>query len=170
MKKNNYLMRQFWISVSFIGYLGGLLLFCYDSWNSCCLLSLAAIIPIKIYSNAEADKAQILNDNQNKSGIYMWTNIINGKQYIGSSINLRIRFLQYFNINRLIRENSMQICRALLKHGYSNFSITILEYCHPEQCIEREDYYLSCLPHEYNILEKAGSWLGHKHNDETKKK
>jgi len=33
---------------------------------------LAAIIPIKIYSNAEADKAQILKDNKNKSGIYKW--------------------------------------------------------------------------------------------------
>ena len=32
---------------------------------------LAAIIPIKIYTNAEADKAQILKDNKNKSGIYM---------------------------------------------------------------------------------------------------
>jgi len=60
------------------------------------------------------------------------------------------------------------IYSALLKHGYSNFSLTILEYCSPEQCIQREDYYLSCLPHEYNILEKAGSRLGSKHYDETK--
>jgi hypothetical protein len=29
---------------------------------------------------------------------------------------------------------------------------------------------MSSLPHEYNILEKAGSWLGHQHSDETKKK
>ena len=32
---------------------------------------LAAIIPIKNYSNTEADKDKILLDNQNKSGIYM---------------------------------------------------------------------------------------------------
>jgi len=32
---------------------------------------LCAIIPIKSYSNAEADKAQILSENQNKSAIYM---------------------------------------------------------------------------------------------------
>jgi len=31
---------------------------------------LAAIIPIKSYSNAEADKAKILKENKNKSGIY----------------------------------------------------------------------------------------------------
>jgi hypothetical protein len=32
---------------------------------------LAAIIPIKSYSNAEADKAKILKENKDKSGIYM---------------------------------------------------------------------------------------------------
>jgi hypothetical protein len=56
----------------------------------------------------------------------------------------------------LTRSNS-HIYRALLKNDYSNFSLTILEYCSPDKCIEKEDYYLSCFPHEYNILEKAGS-------------
>ena len=32
---------------------------------------LAAIIPIKTYSNAEQDKSKILADNKDKSGIYM---------------------------------------------------------------------------------------------------
>jgi len=36
---------------------------------------LVVIIPIKTSFNAEADKDQILKDNQNKSGIYMWTNL-----------------------------------------------------------------------------------------------
>jgi hypothetical protein len=42
--------------------------FCIDPFLLC------ALIPIKIYYNAEApygEKAQILKDNQNKSGIYM---------------------------------------------------------------------------------------------------
>ena len=39
-----------------------------------------------------------------------------------------------------------------------------------EKCLEREDYYLCSLPHEYNILPKAGSSLGHKHSDKTKTK
>jgi hypothetical protein len=34
------------------------------------IYNVAAIIPIKVYSNAEADKDKILKDNQNKSGIY----------------------------------------------------------------------------------------------------
>jgi hypothetical protein len=33
-------------------------------------LLLAAIIPIKSYSNTEADKDKILKENKNKSGIY----------------------------------------------------------------------------------------------------
>jgi hypothetical protein len=53
---------------------------------------LTAIIPIKSYSNAEAEKATILKENKNKSGIYMWKNLVNDKQYIGSSDNLKIRF------------------------------------------------------------------------------
>ena len=81
---------------------------------------------------------------------------------------MRIRFYQYFNTNHLLNNTYMYIYRALLKHGYCNFSLTILEYCSPEQCLEREDFYLSSLPHEYNILSKAGSRSGHKLSDDTK--
>jgi len=66
--------------------------------------------------------------------------------------------------NALNRARS-HIYRALLKDGLSNFSIEILEYCDKEKCIEREDFYLSSLPHEYNILEKAGSRLGSTQNN-----
>jgi hypothetical protein len=57
----SFIYRLFW----------WLVILSYDLLNSSCLLSLAAIIPIKTYSNAEADKDQILKDNKNKSGIYM---------------------------------------------------------------------------------------------------
>jgi len=136
-------------------------------------LLLAAMVPIKNYSNTEADKDKILKENKNKSGIYMWRNLINNKRYIGSAINLSDRVKFYFTksyMKAALKNSRSHIYSALLKNGYSNFSLTILEYCDKEKCIEREDYYLSCLPHEYNILEKAGSWLGHKHSDDTKTK
>lgn len=56
----------------------------------------------------------------------------------------------------------MPICRALLKYGYSNFKLEILEYCEPSNCLEREQYYLDSLKPEYNILKIAGSCLGHR--------
>ena len=130
---------------------------------------LAAIIPIKSYSNTEAEKDKILQENKDKSGIYIWTNNINNKKYIGSSENLRRRFLQYFNTNYLIKDNCMQICRALLKHGYSNFSLTILEYCEPLKCLEREGFYQKKLNPEYNISQDpAAPFSGRTHSDESK--
>jgi group I intron endonuclease len=56
-----------------------------------------------------------------------------------------------------LKTSQSHICNALLKHGLSNFSLTILEYCESEKCIEREDYYIKLLKAEYNILQKAGS-------------
>jgi hypothetical protein len=56
-----------------------------------------AIISIKSYYNSEAEKATILKENKNKSGIYLWTNLINGKRYIGSAVHLssRLSFLLF---------------------------------------------------------------------------
>lgn len=47
--------------------------------------------PVTIYRNADIDKVLVLKENKGKSGVYSWTNLINGKRYVGSSINLEIR-------------------------------------------------------------------------------
>ena len=63
------------------------------------------------------------------SGIYKFTNKLNGKIYIGSSKNLAKRFSQYFNISYISTvKNKLTISRALIKYGYSNFTLEILEY------------------------------------------
>jgi group I intron endonuclease len=65
----------------------------------------------------------------------------------------------------------MKICRALLKYGYSNFSLTILEYCEPSKCLEREGYYFKLLNTEYNIAKEPGApFSGRTHSEETKQK
>ena len=165
-------MRQLLVPASVVCYFL-LLFFCLDSLNYSCFLSFVPVVSIKSYSNAEADKDEILKENKNKSGIYMWKNLTNDKCYIGSAVNLSKRLSYYYSTTYMEKElnrGNSHIYSALLKNDYSNFSLTILEYCEPEQCIEREDYYLCCLPHEYNILQKAGSSLGHNHSDETKNK
>lgn len=55
--------------------------------------------------------------------------------------------------------DSMLICRSLVKYGYSNFSACteILEYCDSEIRFDRENYYLALCSPEYNILKKANS-------------
>jgi group I intron endonuclease len=122
------------------------------------------VIPIITYSNAERDKSVIYKENKNKCGVYKWTNLVTGESYVGSSISLTKRFRDYYKESK-----RLVIYNAILKHGYNNFSLDILEYCCPNKVIEREQYYIDLLKPEYNILKMAGSCLGYKHTKETKK-
>jgi group I intron endonuclease len=76
---------------------------------------------------------------------------LNGKKYVGSSINLRRRLLEYYNVNRLLNEKSMPINLALLKYGYHNFSLTILEICNEDNLMSREKHFFNIYYPEYNI-------------------
>jgi group I intron endonuclease len=96
-----------------------------------------------------------------------WTNIQNGKRYVGSSVDLSRRFSSYFSIKWLTSAVNSVINKALLKSGYSGFKLEILEYCDPKDVIEREQYYIDLLKPEYNVLKVAGSLYGHKHTKET---
>lgn len=89
----------------------------------------ASVIPVKIYANVDVLKLNILTENKNKSGVYCFTNLTSGKKYVGSSVDLRRRLLQYFSVSFLTKTTYMPICSALLKYGYSGFSLEILEYC-----------------------------------------
>ena len=71
------------------------------------------------------------------------------------------------SLGRGVRDK-MLINKAILKYGYINFKLEILEYCDPNDVIKREQYYLDSLKPEYNILQVAGSSLGHKHKDEVR--
>lgn len=57
-----------------------------------------------------------------------------------------------------------------MKYGYSKFSVEILEYCDPENLIEREQYYIDLLKPEYNMLKVAGSSRGYRILESTKLK
>ena len=113
-------------------------------------------IPAAIYEDAFAMKKAILKDNAGKAGIYMWTNKLTGDIYVGQSFDLRKRFLNYFNLNYISRRNEHIICRAIIKYGYSNFSVTILEYCEKCDLDVREQHYFDTLNPEYNIQKIAG--------------
>lgn len=142
------------------------------------------ITPVVVYENAGTflQKKEILNENKGKAGVYRFLNKINGKSYIGSGIDLRIRFYVYYSIKRL-NSSKMILYKALLKYGarfcaqicfaehrHSNFSLEILEYCSPYNILEREEYYFNLLKPEYNILQKPRSSLGYKHLEEAKPK
>ena len=120
-----------------------------------------------LYSNPGKDKKSMLEDNREKSGIYMWNNKINNKTYIGSSQNLRVRILDYFD-NHTLNSNGSLIYKAILKYGYDNFTFQVLEYCPTQDLMEREQYYLDTVQPEYNILKFARSSRGYRHTEVSK--
>jgi hypothetical protein len=146
--------------------------------------------PVAVYAKADVLKFQVYLENQGKSGIYSWINLINGKQYVGSlppppgerggglseagcsaaAVDLRKRMISYYSLKYLASNTSMAIFRALKKYGHSNFRLEILKYCSPEKCIKWEQFYIDLLSPEYNILKIAGSSLGHSHTEESRAK
>lgn len=55
------------------------------------------------------------------------------------------------------------------KYGYAEFKLEILEYCSIEELIIREQFYFDEFNPEYNILKFAGSPLGYRHSEASKK-
>ena len=70
----------------------------------------------------------------NKPGVYLITNLINGKKYVGSSAIMLRRLKEYLNplyLERNLEKGNSKLLRALLKYGYSNFEFKILEMFEP---------------------------------------
>lgn len=130
-----------------------------------------SFVPVCIYLNASIEKKNILMNNKDKSGVYIWINKVNGKMYVGSSVSLSKRFWFYYSLNssnKNLNKRRSGIYNAILKYDFSNFRLDILEYCEVNVLIEREQYYIDLLKPEYNILKTAGSSLGFKHSEATK--
>ena len=105
--------------------------------------STGSLVPVVTYENAAEEKVRILKENNNKSGVYVWTNLIDGKKYIGSGTVLNKRFQFYFSgaaMEAALKKSRSRIYSAILKHGLSNFSLAIIEYCPGEECIEKENF------------------------------
>lgn len=125
---------------------------------------------VKFYEYLFDMKKDILNENKGKSGIYMLTNKLTKQIYIGLSTDLSKRFKNYFSLSYLKSKANSIINSALIKYKYSNFSLTILEYCDKSDLKIREQFYIDKLNPQYNILKGAGNSLNSKHLENTKTK
>lgn len=65
--------------------------------------------------------------------------------------------MEYYNVNRLLNEKTMPINAALLKYGYHNWSLTVLEICDKDSLMSRETHFFEVYTPEYNILKIPGS-------------
>ena len=103
----------------------------------------------------------------NFSCIYLWTNLVNGKKYVGQTtcFHRRMKTYRYTYPNAYMEH-------AVKKHGLDNFDITILERDVPlDKLDEREQYWLDYyqsydLDKGYNICKVAGTTKGVTHTEE----
>ena len=125
-----------------------------------------------IYNNSLDDRNLITSSYKDITGIYLWHNLVNGKQYVGSGYRLSIRLAEYYFPSKLL--SNRHISNSILKYGHNNFSVIILELCGKtgtltkSEYLTREQYYIDLYKPELNINSRADSSLGFKHSEESK--
>lgn len=97
--------------------------------------------------------------------VYLTTNLINGKQYIGDHNNLKDAYYG----------SGLAIHRAIKKYGKQNFNRRILEYFDTKKDAfnAQEKYikqYQTLQPNGYNISPKGGNGIAGCHSEESKRK
>lgn len=105
-----------------------------------------------------------------KSGIYMFFNVISGKRYIGSSVNIYNRIHEHIHNLKANKAHNQHFQNAWNKYGESAFMFCVLEYCPENIRFEREQYYINTLQPEYNLTLNVVANLGHEVSKETKEK
>jgi len=110
------------------------------------------------------------------SGIYQIKNLVNGKVYIGSSVNIEGRWKEHKRDLKQNKHHNIYLQNSYNKHGGHNFIFEVLEEVqNKELLVETEQKHMdvtSCYNRDigYNISLTAGSTLGYRHTDESKKK
>jgi len=101
---------------------------------------------------------------------------VNGKSYVGSSVNIKRRWYDHrSSLNRGAHENP-HLQNSWNKYGAESFYFGVLEFVDNKRTlISREQYWIDLLEvvnfdKGYNISPSAGSCLGVKHSDETRKR
>lgn len=117
---------------------------------------------------------RITEDLQGVCGVYKLINLVNGKIYIGSSKNLRVRLWQHRAKLRHNKHYNVHLQNAWNKYGEKNFDYCIVEVCDEEHQYEREQYYIDTYHPQYNIAEEvvlpSYSEESRKKHSETKKR
>lgn len=111
-----------------------------------------------------------LPDIRHPSGVYRITNTANGKFYIGSSIRLKTRIRQHTLQLQRVEHINGHMQASWLKHGADKFRVDILLYAAPQDLIFFEQRAIDSLSPEFNLCRIAGSTLGTRRTDESRRK
>lgn len=104
------------------------------------------------------------------TGIYQIVNLVNGKRYIGSSVDIKNRLNEH---NRRLNKNCHHcdyLQRSYNRHGKDNFKFEILLYCSREDLLFYEQRTIDAYNFEdelYNLAPKAGNTVGVRRRPES---
>jgi group I intron endonuclease len=124
----------------------------------------------RIYFIPASEKSLISLENRDQVGVYALISKVTQKFYIGSSVYLGCRILDYMQPAYLTRRANSPVTRAIIKYGLNNFCFIVIETCELKDVLKREQYWLDFLQPEYNLSPTAGSTLGVALSEETKAK
>lgn len=105
-------------------------------------------------------------------GVYVITNLVNGKVYVGSAAkSLRNRTRAHETLLMRGKHSNVYLQRAWNKYGAKSFIVSVLEECSSTTCVEKEQWWmgkLNAFGEGYNLCPTAGSRKGTKLSEETK--
>ncbi len=80
---------------------------------------------------------------KNESGIYKINNLINGKFYIGSTVNFYNRYRVHVSTLQNKKHDNSYLQRSINKYGLNNFTFSVVELCEADQLERIEAAWLS---------------------------
>lgn len=99
-------------------------------------------------------------------GIYLITNQINGKKYVGMSNNINRRFAEHKHTRN---NKNTPLARAFRKYSIENFSFEILQFVDSvKDLAEAEKMWISNIKPEYNVSDGGLGNLGHSLSEDVK--
>lgn len=122
---------------------------------------------VRVFSDLHNQRIEISKFLNGKSGVYCLINKTNGKFYVGSAIELRLRVNRYFQNGWLKSHSYMVIVKAILKNKIDNFELVILDLCDIDEIRNRETLFISSLNPYYNILQIGADSTGYRHTAEA---
>lgn len=84
------------------------------------------------------------------TGVYRIINDITGEFYIGSSVDIRMRFGTHMGRDAKNYQHKHKFYKDIIDYGESNFSLDILKECNRDELIKWEQYYFDLLKPTYN--------------------
>lgn len=103
------------------------------------------------------------------TGIYLIHNVMSSKFYVGSAININKRWLNHIQSLRKQEHHNRHLQNAWNRYGEKAFRFYVIDLCRKEELVKKEQFYIDILKPEYNLSPNAGSSLGLKHTEKSKR-